>query len=89
MFQNQIWIKWKITKKLITILLVSTNKKSVRFVMCFISCCPLPSVMQDCISGAPQGDPSTVCHEEDQPAELDAEESNPAGVCGARHPHLC
>lgn len=28
--------------------------------------------LQGCISGAPQGDPSTFCHEEDQPAEPDS-----------------
>lgn len=49
---------------------------------------PFPA-MQNCVSGTPQGDPSTFRHEEDQPAEPDAQEPNPAGVCGARHPHLC
>lgn len=45
--------------------------------------------MQGCVSGAAQGDSSAVCHEEDQPAEPDAEEPNPASVCGAGHSHLC
>lgn len=45
--------------------------------------------MQSCVSGASQGDPSALCHEEDQPAEPDTEEPNPAGVCGAGHSHLC
>lgn len=49
----------------------------------------LSPAMQNCLSGAPQGNPSTLCHEEDQPAEPDASKPNPAGVCGARHPHLC
>lgn len=50
---------------------------------------PLFTAMQGCVSCAPQGNPSALCHEEDKPAKPDFKKSDPAGVCGARHPHLC
>lgn len=45
--------------------------------------------IQGCFSGATQRDPSAICNEEDQQAEPDPQKPNPAGVRGARHPHLC
>lgn len=44
---------------------------------------------QSCLPGSAQGDQAAVCHEKDQQAEPDAEEPDPAGLCGERHPHLC
>lgn len=40
------------------------------------------------LPGAPQGDTSTLRHEEDQQAKPDPEEPDPAGVRGEGHPHL-
>ena len=40
------------------------------------------------VPGEAQGDPAAFCHEEDQPSEPDAEEPDPAGICGKRHPDL-
>ena len=40
------------------------------------------------VPGPAQGDPAALRHEEDQPPEPGAEEPDPAGLRGARHPHL-
>lgn len=43
---------------------------------------------QGCLLSSPQGDTSAFCHEEDQQAESDPEEPDPAGICREGHPHL-
>lgn len=45
--------------------------------------------LQGCVPGKAPWDAAAVCHEEDQPAELDPEEPDPAGVCGAGHSDVC
>lgn len=47
-----------------------------------------PFVSQRRLSGAAQRDQSALCDEEDQQAEPDAEEPDPAGVCREGHPDL-
>lgn len=44
--------------------------------------------VQGRVSGASPGDPSAFRHEEDQQAEPDPEEPNPAGLCGEGHPDV-
>lgn len=41
------------------------------------------------VSGASQGDPAAFRHEEDQQAEPDPEEPDPAGLRGTGHPDVC
>ena len=45
-------------------------------------------VNQRCLPGASPGDTAAIRHEEDQQAEPDPEEPDPAGLRGARHPDL-
>lgn len=45
--------------------------------------------LQRRLPGATQGDTSAFRHEEDQQAESNPEESDPAGVCGEGHTHIC
>ena len=44
--------------------------------------------MQRRVPGAPQGDPAAFRHEEDQQAEPDPEEPDPAGLRGTGHPDI-
>lgn len=46
-------------------------------------------IPQSCLSGSAQGNEAAVCHEKDQQAEPDFEESDTTGLCGERHPYLC
>lgn len=62
-------------------LLFSVNIIGLMWPMCFF--------LQGCVSGPPQGDPPTICHEKDKSSEPGAEEPDPTGFCGARHPYFC
>lgn len=44
---------------------------------------------QSCLFSSAQGNQAEVRHEENQQAESDVAESDTAGLCGERHPHLC
>lgn len=60
-----------------------------QYLISFVLYSSVSPALQRRLPGAPQGDTSAFRHEEDQQAESDPEESDPAGVCGEGHTHIC